>query len=190
MNRQALRIAPLFFALGLAGCANVTLDAAPASPALVEKLRAAQLRPAQVGAFTLAAGKPASMDSGLDGLRGNSLVPAKGSWAQLLKDTLVTELGAAGLLDPASTSIIEAQLTDSKVDAPVGVGTGRLAARFTVTRSGRRVFDKELAAEATWESSFVGGVAVPEAIRQYAALYKSLAAKLIDDTDFRKALAR
>ncbi|HTP94982.1 MAG TPA: hypothetical protein VMK05_03985, partial [Burkholderiales bacterium] len=80
--------------------------------------------------------------------------------------------------------------TDSKVDAAIGTGTARLAARFTVRNGGRLVYDKEIAADASWESSFLGAVALPAAINQYGALYKTLVAKLIDDPDFRRALAR
>lgn len=190
MIRFALRSIPLVLALAIAGCANIKLDATGATPATVEKLRAANLAPAQVGAFKLAAGKDPAMDTTLSGLRGNTLAPAKGSWSQLLKDTLVTELTASGLYDSASRSIIEGQLTDSRVDAAIGTGTGRLAARFTVTNGGRVVYEKEIAAEASWESSFLGAVAIPAAMNQYGALYKTLVAKLVDDPDFRRALAK
>ena len=59
-----------------------------------------------------------------------------------------------------------------------------------MTRDSKRVFDKELAVDAKWESSFVGAIALPAAINQYSALYKTLVAKLFDDTEFRAALAR
>ncbi len=177
-------------ALLAGGCANVKLDATGATPGTVDKLRAANLAPAQVGSFKLAAGKDPSMDTSLPGLRGNSLAPAKGSFAQLLKDTLIAELSAAGLYDAVSKKVIEGHLTDSMVDASIGIGKGRLAARFTVSNGSTQVFDKEVAVQSSWESSFVGGIAVPEAMNQYGALYKALIAKLVDDPDFRKALAR
>lgn len=190
MIRIAFRIAAAAAALALVGCANVKLDATGATPATVEKLRGANLAPAQAGGFRLAPGKDAAMDTRLDGLRGNTLSPAKGSWSQLLKDTLVAELTAAGLYDTASPRVIEGELTDSKVDAAIGTGTGRLAARFKVISGGKPVFDKELAVDASWESSFMGAVAIPAAMNQYGALYKALVAKLVDDPDFRRALAK
>jgi hypothetical protein len=190
MNSLALRLAPLLAVLVFAGCANIKLDATGATPATVEKLRSARLAPAQVGAFRLAPGKDPAMDTSLSGLRGNSLAPAKGTWSQLLKDTVLAELTAAGLVDPASSLVIEGLLTDSKVDAAIGTGTGRLAARFIVKNGSRVAYDKELAADAQWESSFVGAVAIPAAMNQYGALYKSLVAKLVDDPDFRRALTK
>jgi len=156
----------------------------------VEKLRAANLAPAKAGTFKLAAGKDAALDTRLPGLRGLQVEPGKGTWSQYLKDTLVVELTAAGLHDTASTIVIEGELTDSKVDAAISTGTGRVAARFTVASNARVVYDKELAVEAAWESSFMGAVAVPLAINQYGALYKNLVAKLVDDHDFRRVLAK
>lgn len=185
--RRVSIVAAAFLAVG---CANVQLDATGPTPATVEKLRAASLAPSQVGKFQLAAGKPAEMDTGLSGLRGSTLAPAKGSWSQLLKDTLATELRGAGLYDEKSPLVIEGQLVDSQVDAAISTGTGRLAARFQVLRGSEKLFDKELVAEASWESSFVGAVAIPAAINQYGALYKTLVGKLIDDPGFRAALKR
>lgn len=176
--------------VALVGCASVKLDATSASPQVLERLRGSNLQPMQAGRFALALGKPPEMDRKLGGLRGSSLTPAKGSFAQLLKDTFIVEMTAAGLYDPAAPVTVEVDLTDSKVDAAIGTGTGRLAARFRVQRAGQKVYDKELAVEATWESSFIGAVAIPAAMNQYQAMYKSLVLKLIDDPDFRKAAGR
>lgn len=174
----------------LTGCASVKMPAPAPSAANAEKLRAAKLVPAQVGSFRLAAGKPADMDTTLGGLRGSSLSPTHGSFSGQLRDEIATELTAAGLLDPQSKFIIEGQLTDSMVDAGMSTGKARLAAKIQVRREGQTLFDKEIVAEATWESSFVGAIALPAAINQYGALYKTLVGKLSDDADFRRALAR
>ena len=173
----------------LTGCASVKMPAPAPSAANAEKLRATKLAPAQVGTFKLAAGKPADMDTTLGGLRGSSLSPASGSFATQLRDEIAAELTAAGLLDPKSKIVIEGQLTDSMVDAGMSTGKGRLAAKIQVRRDGRTLFDKEVVAEASWESSFVGAIALPAAINQYGALYKTLVGKLFDDTEFKRALA-
>lgn len=183
-------IAMLGAAAALYGCAAVQMPPPTASAEMVEKLRTTNVTPAKAGNFTLAAGKPAEMDRTVGGLRGSSLSPASGSYSQQLKDELVVALKAAGLYEEASPVVIEGQLTDSQVDAAIGTGTARLAARFTVTRSGQRVYDQELAVDARWESSFVGAVALPEAINRYSALYKALITKLFDDPAFRAAMKR
>ena len=161
-----------------------------ASTGNVEALRAASLSPLRVGTFALATGKPATMDNTLSGLRGVALTPPNGSFSQYLRDTLASELKAAGLLDDGAPAVIEGRLTDSMVDAAIGTGKGRLAARFTVTRAGTAVFDKEMAVQESWPSSFIGAEAVPAAINQYTALYRKLVAALIADPEFRQALKR
>lgn len=184
---QRLALAAMLAAL--TGCVTVKMPAPAPSAANAEKLRAAKLVPAQLGSFKLAAGKPAEMDKTLGGLRGSSVSPANGSFALQLRDEIAAELGAAGLLDPKSKVLIEGQLTDSMVDAAMSTGKGRLAAKIQVKRDERTLFDKEVVAEATWESSFVGAVALPAAINQYGALYKTLVGKLFEDADFKRALA-
>lgn len=173
----------------LFGCAAVKLPPPEASASTVEKLRAAPLRKMTTGAFALATGKPAEMDQTLGGLRGSSLAPATGGFSQYLKSEIDVELKAAGLYDPASDTVVKGELTDSMVDASIGTGRGRLAARFMVDRASQRVFDKELSVDATWESSFVGAVALPMAINQYTSLYKSLVGRLFEDPAFRAAVA-
>ena len=177
--------------LALFGCATVKMPVPNAASAEnLSTLRAANLAPAKAGAFVLAPGKPAAMDTTLDGLRGSSVEPQNGSFANSLREELVVDLKAAGLYDEASNTVITGQLTDSQVDAAIGTGTGRLGAHFTVTRDGKSVYDKTLVVDAKWDSSFVGAIALPAAINQYTALYKALAGKLFADADFQHALAK
>ncbi len=187
--KRSLALYLVVAAAGLAGCA-VKMPAATTNAETVEKVRGARIQPAAVGGFTLAPGKNPEMDKTLGGLRGSSLSPASGSFSQQLKDELVAALKGAGLYDERSPRVITGQLTDSQVDAGMSVGTGRLAARFIVTRAGAQVYDKEVAVDAKWESSFVGATALPAAINQYGALYKSLVSKLMDDPAFRAAMAQ
>lgn len=176
--------------LGLAGC-TTQLPVPMASTANRQSLRSANLVPTTVGTFKLAAGLPPALDTELSsGLRGGNVTAPSGSYAKHLKETLMAELQSAGLLDMASKAVVEGQLTQSTVDAAIGTGTARLAARFQVLRDGQLLFDKELAIDDSWDSSFVGAVAVPLAIEHYGGLYRSLVGKLVADHDFRRALAR
>lgn len=178
------------FAQSTVACMSVKMVEPSASIGNLEKLRAANITPAKAGNFTLAPGKPPSMDRGVSGLRGSSLESTYGSFAQQLKNELIVELKSAGLYDDASDVVIEGQLTDSKVDAAIGTGSGRLAARFMIVHRDKKIYDKELAVESTWDSSFMGAIAIPEAMNQYTALYKKLIGKLFDDLDFRAALSK
>jgi hypothetical protein len=189
---RAVRLAAVaIVGVSLFGCATVKMpEPTTASADNVGTLHNVALVPAKTGAFTLAAGKPAAMDTTLDGLRGSSVEPADGSFAKTLREQLVVDLKAAGLYDEASNAVISGQLTDSMVDAAIGTGAGRLGAHFTVARGGKTVYDKTLVVDAKWDSSFVGAIALPAAINQYTALYKTLAGKLFADPDFQKALAK
>jgi hypothetical protein len=174
----------------LVGCTTV-LPPPMAGGENSQSLRAANLTPTNVGVFKLAAGLPPQLDKELaGGLRGGNIAAPSGSFSQQLKDALKAELQSAGLLDLQSRTTIEGQLTDSKVDAAIGTGTARLAARFQVLRDGQVLFDKELAAEDSWDSSFVGAIAIPRAIEHYGGMYKLLVGKLLNEPDFRRALAR
>ncbi|CAD5374051.1 conserved hypothetical protein [Rubrivivax sp. A210] len=189
-RRNGLAVATILISALFAGCTTV-MPPPMAGGQSAKALRAAQLAPAQVGNFKLAPGKPAAMDTEIGGgLRGGNIAAPSGSFSRHLKETLRAELQSAGLLDPQSKLLIEGQLTDSQVDAAIGTGTARLAARFQVTSEGKVLFDKEVAAEDSWDSSFVGAIAIPRAIEHYGGIYRLLVDKLLGDADFVKALKR
>jgi len=154
------------------------------------KLHNAPLAPAAVSEFALEQGRPAEKDRSVS-LRAHSLVsPVGKSFSQYLKETLRRELQAANLLDADSATRISGFLVDSDVDAAMGTGTGSLTARFVVTKAGKVAYDRQLSTSLTWESSFMGAIAIPTAAQNYAFLYKKLVGKLFDDPDFRQALAK
>lgn len=189
-HRALILIASATAVVSMVGCVHV-MPPPMASEDNVRVLKAANLTPVTAGTFKLAAGRPAEMDRQLaGGLRGGNIEAPEGSYSQHLRDVLMAELRSAGILDVKSTSVIEAQLTDSKVDAAIGTGTARLAARFQVLRDGKSTFDKEVAVEDAWDSSFIGAVAIPRAIEHYQALYRTLVGKLVADAEFQRALAR
>lgn len=176
-------------ALLLGDCAAGPMGAPRPSIENTARLRGARLAPVQVGRFSVDPGMPAALDRSL-GIRGSTLQsPVKGSFARYLGETLRVELAAAGLADAAARTVLSGALSESRIDAAIGQGSGRLAARFVVTRAGAVRYDRTLMASASWESSFAGEVAIPRAAGQYQDLYRRLAAQLFDDPDFRKALA-
>jgi hypothetical protein len=175
-------------ALSFVGCASVKMSVPTADIGTIEKLRAAGIAPTAVGSFVLAPGKDPAMDKAVGGLRGSSISASTGSYATQLREQVIADLRASGLLSDNSKTVISGQLTDSKLDAAISTGTGRLAAIFFVDREGKRVFQKELAIDAQWPSSFMGAIAIPAAINEYTSLYKKLSQKLFDDADFRAAV--
>jgi hypothetical protein len=81
-------------------------------------------------------------------------------------------------------------LTKNELSTGIGTGTATLGARFTLTRNGAAVYDKDLVAQQLWDGNFIGAIAIPDAINHYQSLYKNLVEKLLADEEFRKAAAR
>jgi hypothetical protein len=151
----------------------------------LEALRASDLPAMRVGSFALAPGLPAELDKSA-GVRAASLTsPEDGSFAKYLGKTLETDLRMTGKLDPNSDLVVEGLLTANDVDS--SVGTAKLGAKFSLLRAGKPVFEKTLSADAKWESTFIGAVAIPDAINNYTALYDKLALSLLTDADFKAA---
>ena len=193
LNRSAFGWAGRLVALGVvalaSGCAAVKMPESVGSAANQQKLR--ELAPVSQGVtfgeFTASTAALAA-DKGLSVRGSNTIEPRDGSFARQLRDQLVFK--AAGLLSGSASLAITGVVTDNQLEAPIGTGKGRLAARIQVRRAGTIVFDKEIVASATWDSPFVGATAIPAAFNQYGALYPQLAGKLIDDPEFRAALRR
>ncbi len=193
MSRQQLQstvaiLAAIVFSL-LTGCAT-QLGPPVASADNTTKARATGMGTVQVGPFALAPGKDKSLDTGVSVRASRASAPTGGSFAEYLRETLIVELKSAGLLNPASPAVITGFLTDSQVDPAMSEGSGKLAARFVVTRTGSVVYDKELTVSSKWESSFLGAVAIPAAINEYTALYRKLVGVLLDDPTFKEATRR
>lgn len=182
-----LTLAPLVL---LVGCAQIPMGEPAARFANIEKAGASKTAPVAVGPFRVDPGAKPGIDKDLS-VRTNAVTsPVEGSFAQYLRQTLIVDLQASGLYDTASQTQISGFLTDSSLDVPASTGQASLGARFVVVRLGKTVYEKELKATASWPSSFIGAIAIPEGVNQYAALYHDLVGKLLDDPDYRKANPR
>lgn len=171
-------------------CAKIVMT--PPQPTLenTQKLRAANMSTVKLGDFTLGSALAAGDDQSMSMRGGNSVSAPQGSFTQYMKATLEEELKAAGLLDAHSSIVITGTLMATELHTSIGTATGFIKARFTVTRDGKVRFDRELKAEDSWESSFVGAVAIPAAANHYQGLFRKLAGVLIDDKDFLAATAK
>lgn len=100
------------------------------------------------------------------------------------------DLKASGLYDANSPATLSGFLTESLLDVGIETGQSNLGARFVLSNGGKILYDKELKASASWSSSFVGAIAIPQGINQYADLYHKLVGMLFDDPDYQKANSR
>lgn len=187
MKRQPLLLTGL--AVALAGC-SATAAPPVASPRAVRAASGPQIPPLAIGAFRLGPGLPPASDRAV-GLRAVRLLPPnKTSFAAYLGETLAQQLQLAGKLDPNARFVVSAELVENSANPKIGQATGALAARFRVTEGGTVRMEKTLRVEATWNSSFIGAIAIDAAEREYVALYSQLVEKLLEDPDFRSAVAR
>jgi hypothetical protein len=179
MKRMLLAAIMTMAAAALSGCASFKL--APPQPSMdnVVALRAAEVRAMSAGNFTLAAGKPADIDKRVT-VRGSSIMAEGGrKFSDHLKQTLITDLIAAGKYDADAPVVIEAELTDNTLNA-AGTRTASafMAVRFRVRRGVMTVYDRRIEQPATWESSFVGMIAIPDAINRFTEQFRLVLLRL------------
>lgn len=185
-RRGLLALAVVSLAL-TTGCAQLPLGNPTASFENIEKANVSRTAPVAVGLFKIDTQANAEIDKGLS-VRSNTISsPFEGSFSQYLRQTLITDLQAAGLYDAAAQTTLSGFLTGSTLDVPIETGNASLSARFILVRTGKTIYEKELKASVTWPSSFIGVEAIPAGINQYSSLYHQLVGKLLDDPDYRSA---
>lgn len=182
---RAPALAVAAWALTLGGCALQTPAYTP-SIDHVEALKKAA-GPVAVGAFTVQAGATGATAIGL---RGSQMASSVGSdYAAYLADALRQELMLAGKLDAKSRIVIGGLLLKNDIAAGgLATNSGEIEARFTVTQDGRERYNRVKRASQSWESSFVGAVAIPKAQQQYPLLVQQLLTELLADAEFIAAL--
>ena len=168
----------------ISGCATTTPNY-NTSPASAQQLQAARVQPAKVGDFT--ADKGAANTSIT--LRASTMEPAQGTYAKYLADAIKNELELVKLYSPASTTEISGVLIRNEMNTGLAAtGEGLMEAKFVVRRNGTVRFDKTKQAQITWDSNFIGAIAIPRAQREYPRLVQALVAELFADADFVAAL--
>jgi hypothetical protein len=136
-----------------------------------------------LGRFTAAKGIDRSVNVRLSSMK----PPNGGDFSGFLGATFETELKAAGKLDPGSPLQLEGVLTESHVGEDMAKGRASLGATITLRRSGTVIFTKPYRVETHWQSDFIGAIAIPEALRQYNALYALLVRQALSDPELLAA---
>jgi hypothetical protein len=172
--------------VAIQGCA-ITAPPYQASIDNVEALKKSGARMVALGSFTVQPGAPGGASISL---RGNPMNSSVGSdYAAYLGEALKQELVLAGKLDPKSDVEIGGTLMKNDIAAAgISTNSGEIEARFVVRRAGAVRYDAVKRADASWESSFVGAIAVPKAQQQYPVLVAQLLNKLLSDAQFIAAL--
>lgn len=182
---MARTAAVLAAALVLSACAIK----APLYQASIDNVEAIKRVPNKmaVGAFKV---QPGIEGASSIGLRGNPMASPVGSdYAAYLAEALKQELTLAGKLDATSRIEIGGVVLKNDIAAAgISTNSGEMQVRFTVMRDGQTRYDRTLAATLSWESSFVGAIAVPKAQENYPRIVQKLIGTLWADADFQNAI--
>jgi hypothetical protein len=167
------------------GCATTL---APHQPSLdtVTLLRSSGMGKLAVGEFKLAPGAKPDIDRSVSA-RASTASPSEGTFSAYLKASLVSDLKASGLYDTAAPLAVQGQLVDAQLDTGMSTGRALVSAHVQVMSAGQTIFDKTLKDEHTWDSSFIGAVAIPRALNEYQASYANVLGQLYKDPEFLKA---
>jgi len=186
VRRAVLALASL---LALAGCASIRLPEPTASIENVSALRNSAIGRAGVSSFSLAAGKSPALDKSV-GVRGSTIAPEKGSFSAYLGDSLRSDLRAADKYDADSPTVILGDLVDNQLHAAgASEANALLSVRFRVKRSSDVLYDKVIDQRASWKSSFVGAIAIPDAINHFGEQFRLILLQLYQDPQFQAAMA-
>jgi len=176
-------------ALLLPGCVSVKLP--PPQPVMENTvaLRDSGIDKASVGSFTLAAGKNKGIDKSVTARGSPISVEGEGSFSGFLRQALINDLTAASKYDSSAGTAIEGELLENTLSAAGAKNASAvLAVRFIVKRNGEMRYDKQVRQEAKWESSFVGAVAIPDAINHFSEQFRLILLRLYHDPEFIHAL--
>jgi hypothetical protein len=150
----------------------------------VQTIKRAKLEKVNVGSIT----STKQLDS--ISIRGSSMyAPTNKSYGLYLTKALEDELKLAKLWSGVSSTVITGVMLTNDIDVSgFSEGTGDASAKFVVTRGDKVIFDKIISANHTFESSFIGAIAIPNAQANYVNLIQILIKNLFEDEEFISAL--
>ena len=179
-------------ALAIASLSFVGACSTPAPPYAVsipnvQALKLANAAPISVASFSALPG--ANNES--IGVRANTMVSGSGTFAKYIENALIQELTDARLLDPKADVKIGAVIIKNDISAGGFItNSAEIEARFTVTQANAVKFEKVKRAQISWDSSFLGAVAIPNAIQKYPVIVTELLKELYADKEFIAAIKK
>jgi hypothetical protein len=184
-SKAASQLFAVAAALLASGCVSTDIDAVPASLETLQALRRSNVPPLALGSFAAAKGISARSIN----IRGSTMNAANGSdFPTFLSQVFASELRAAGKFDPASSLLLSGVLTESRASENMAKGTASLSATMTLTRGSVHLFSKSYRVESEWKSDFIGALAIPDAFRNYNALYALLVRQAMTDPEMLAAM--
>lgn len=115
----------------------------------------------------------------------NMTSPYGGSFSRYLEIALEEQLKLSSIYDKNSTIKISTILLKNNVDiSGISIGQANLAAKFTIIDNGKKIYDKTHTIHHTWDSSFLGQIAIENAKINYPIAIQKLINKFLMDNDF------
>lgn len=150
----------------------------------VQTIKRAKIEPIKVGSITTT--KKLNSIS----LRGSSMLsPVNKSYGDYISQALEDELRLAKLWSPVSSTIITGQVLTNDIDVSgFSEGSGEISANFIVTKNNKIIFEKTISANHTFDSSFIGAIAIPNGQANYVNLVQKLIKNLFENKDFVTAV--
>ena len=119
------------------------------------------------------------------GLRAvNMISPYGGSFSKYLEKSLEEQLKQASIYDKQSNIKISAILLKNDVSiSSFRIGEADLIANFIVMNKDKKIYEKEHTIHHEWESSFIGQIAIENAIENYPVAMQKLIDSFLLDKD-------
>ncbi|WP_457933946.1 hypothetical protein LOS73_15515 [Pseudoalteromonas sp. SCSIO 43210] len=119
-------------------------------------------------------------------LRGSPLVSSVGkSYGEYIESALIQELKLAKLWSGVATKQVSGKVIEQDIDVTgFSEGSAFIKVKFTVSDGDITLFDKVISAEHTFDSSFLGAIAIPNGQRSYVELVQKLLTNLYADEEF------
>jgi len=178
-----LRIFTIALSLLVTGC---SLQAPPYQVSLenVQTIKRTKVEPMNVGAI-IATKKLNSIS-----LRGSSMnSPVNKSYGDYISTAVEEELKLAKLWSPVSSTVITGTVLTNDIDVSgFSEGSGEISVNFIVTKNNIIIFDKVISAAHTFDSSFMGGIAIPNGQTNYVNLVQKLIKNLFENKEFISAI--
>lgn len=124
-------------------------------------------------------------------LRGAALLSPSGTFSKYLEDALVSDLKEARIYDAASRTVLHAVILKNEVDiVGVSVGHATMEVQLRITHDGQPRLDKRYSASVSFDSHFMGSIAIPAGQTAYASVVRELLRNMYSDPQFTAAIGK
>ena len=117
--------------------------------------------------------------------------PYGGSFSKYLEESLTEHLKYASLYNESSNIKVTVSMLKNDVDIMgFSIGEADISAKFTVYKHNKIIHNKVYSIHHTWDSSFIGQVAIENALNNYPIAIQKLINKFTLNQDFLKKIKK